>query len=268
MKRALLLFICTSLFYACLGNKTKPIPESDFRNKTFKVISELGDTVYLEFKDSTYCILNDSYKSYYRWNIKQINDLNFLILGDNTFLIEKLDVGHFDCSVIGQNDFKSVMKEHKPRWEKNQITGFWISKSSNKLYERMIIDGAFKNYPPPPPPPNIDFSNADYAIPSYYEISDDSIMLHQWFQKYKSLLEVNSTAEFLSMNLKISHLGLKRTTFWRIIDLQDDWMIVEIENRENKKGRTIDTLIKKSNRSPVIPAENYDKWKEAFITTE
>jgi len=265
MEKALLFLFCLLILFGC----GSPVDESDFRNKTFNVIAAPGfersiDTLLIEFQDTTYTILNNGYNHRLPWRIKKTSKANYLVFFDGTAIIEKLVDGKFYFTAIGETDFENILEERKPKWDRSQLEGVWVSKE----YERRLRLNRTDYDPPPPPPPPPGRSFADFTAIPHYELKGDSIYFRKWFFKERSKLEMNKTNEYLWMNIRpISPEG-GRINQWHVMSRSDSTLIVEMSGTGYKSKTTIDTLLRAEREHVIVPKKIVEKWDKEYADDE
>ncbi|MFD1015042.1 hypothetical protein [Winogradskyella rapida] len=117
------------------------------------------------------------------------------------------------------------MIERKPKWNKELLTGTWVEKNQFDYYTN---DSIPKPPPAPKPPAPEGFSESDFHNIPRYRIDTDSIYLDYNYYRSKSKIQINTTGEFIKMNLTNHHIDYNvQENFWRIKHLTDSTMIID-----------------------------------------
>jgi hypothetical protein len=207
------------------NQKTKlAIHEIQFQNKTFSLYSESEkDTLIIEFQDSTCQIFGSSWEGKIPWRITNYDNTNFLVIDNKVIGIKnKVDV-EFDCTFIDLRDNAFILKERNPKWNKELIYGTWMKKADIGKLEYAMNDSIKK--PPLPPAPD-GVSEKEFKYPGYYEIAKNSIKYYEYYLTQKSDLEINTTNEYLLMELGDDYINEKNWE-WNIKSLSKSTMVVE-----------------------------------------
>lgn len=230
----LLLFLFTFLVN-CQKKIDRKITENDLKNKTFTLIFEpKKDSLTIQFKDSTHQIFEIS-EGEIPWRISHYDDSNFLVLDNRIIGISKNDKGSYDCKYIGLVDEDFTMTERKSRWKEEMIYGTWVetkylTNEPDRTQVSTLSEGDSKNSSLSPP---------------NYEITKDSIKLISTSSINESDIEINNTAEFITMKLYNDQLyGYEWS--WKVLELNKNFMILQREITEIATIKTIrDTLRRK-----------------------
>jgi len=255
MKRALLFAFCISFLFACQSFSEPAIDESHFRNKVFSITFEgREDTLVVDFQDSTFTTMGNYISFGNDWSVTKIANAHFLLLGEHTLLTKLKNDGTYHCSLVGRNKTESVMALRKPRWTREDLNGIWVPKSRSNIFDR--YESAFyrdtvETLPPPPPPPPPSRMKEDGTYPNYvnipyFEISQDTIRLHEGFSISKSVLLTNATYEYLFVRIRRSWQYGRLENEWRILNLNDNEMVLERSIVDESEDMIIDTLVRKT----------------------
>ncbi len=151
-----------------------------------------------EFKDSTFVSyqFNISKGSY---EIIKEKDTAFILLNNELCYISQSKNELFDFLLIGRmykDTFK--LKERKPTWKLNGLYGKWIEENPTQT--------------------ELD------SLP-FYSIEKTGITFHKKDEQIESKLNVNSSYEYIEINL--THSSTKIETMWRIKNLTDSTMVID-----------------------------------------
>ncbi|WP_092471273.1 hypothetical protein [Winogradskyella thalassocola] len=228
MNKSIIILFLISTIFSCQKNVDQIDIGNELRGNTFDIISiEEKDTITIEFKDSIYSVFstNAFFEDMYRkspWRITTLNSNQFLVIDSKTIAIKQRDENIFDGLLIGDKDYEITFKKRKSKWNKDFIVGQWVEK---EIYDYRKNDSILKppTVPLPPPPKNL--TKNDLYDQPVYEIKSDSINVKYGYSKSKSAIDINSSAEYIKMEVK-SDWGIVEH-LWKIKKLNDSIMIVD-----------------------------------------
>jgi hypothetical protein len=211
MKKAITIFLSFLLMTSCIENNNRRIDKSQIKNKTFNLISESQtDTLIVDFRDSTYNIL-EYYRKDNPWNLSYFEKSSILTLDDNVFGLKEIDKGTFECTQFSQIESIVTLKERESKWNQEMLFGTWT--------EDKYIGTDSTDFPPPP------IEDIKTEWPPYYVISKDKIV-YNFYKQTESKIRINSTSEYISLELNDPvNYGIN-DKFWQVITLTDSIMIL------------------------------------------
>jgi|GEM_PF-5677465 len=212
MNFRLLILLTILYFFSCSINDTTSLNENEFKNKTFLLIDKNEkDTLNIEFKDSTYYIIENSKSENQTWKLSQYNNLDFLSLNCNVFGIDKLNDNTFLARSLTDSDWIFKMAERTSKWDVDQIYGYWVEE---KYFSKDSTD-----FPPPP------IKYTKYSWPPYYNITKKKIEL-DFYDIATSNYVINNTFEYIDFDLN-HPFRIGSEIEWKIKSLNDSIMVID-----------------------------------------
>jgi hypothetical protein len=237
MKKYVYLLFLIPFIWNCKKSTESKIVAEDFKNKTFgMVFNSNEDPILIEFQDSTYQIFNTPNWGILPFGVYNYENSDFLILGEKTIDIKKIDSNTFDCKIIKKDDGNFKMIKRNSKWRKELIYDKWINKNISDL-----LKSSNDSIKLPPPPSYYDYTERDFVFYPYYEIKEDSIKYYNQYEIYSSNIEINDTSEIITMFLNHQ----LREEQWQILELNSDFMVVKKQLAEDYIiQKTKDTLVR------------------------
>lgn len=222
--------------FACQNNDKQIDIANELRGNTFDINFAIEkETTTIEFKDST-CTIFENNNRDLPWRISTFGDSKFLIIeyenNIRSIAIKKRDNNTLDGLLMAKNDYKITLNKREPKWKKDLLIGTWIDNDSNSVTNDSVQKSSPYFIQPPLPPPNYKHKR-DFQKYSLYEITFDSVSVKYGYSESKSKIDLNSSIEFLTMNVKSSFNVTEE--IWKIKKLTDSIMIVDktITERDN-----------------------------------
>ncbi len=234
-------FVILSIVLICCRKKTEQIDIFEkLKNNTFSLSSKSDtDTLYIEFKDSTYRFFQNNNVER-TWRISNFNNSSLLTIEReiNDLLIipiEYIDENNFEGLIISEKDYKIKLNKRKVNWSNDLLYGTWIEEKYIESYLDSIP------YPPIPPPIPDGFSKSDFIWTPCYEFTENLVKYKSGFFIHESKIDINNTTEFITMNLELSFGTSEK--LWRIKTLNDSIIIINKSIKNEAGLRLIDSII-------------------------
>lgn len=227
MKILTIIFLLVLTLFSCQKNIEQNDIANELRGNTFNMTS-IGqkDTITIEFKDSTYTVFEYDDRNL-PWRIATCDNNDLLVIDKRVIALKQEDKGILKGLLISEKDYRITLEKRKTHWNKDLLNGVWIEEMYNEIND---VNDKF----PKPPPPEPGVSESDFQYPPFYEINEDTITAHYYYQISKSHIDISNTVE--SINMKLRSNTDKVEEMWKIKKLNDSVMIIDrtIE-KENKK---------------------------------
>ncbi len=194
----------------------------ELKGKSFNLIakSEL-DTMIFDFNDSTYSVYEYSDRNL-PYRIANFNESHFLVLDSRIIALKKINKDNYKGLFIGEKDTEIDLIKRELKWKKNLLYGSWV--------EEKYVGTDSANFPPPP------IEKVKSNWPPIYIISENKIVF-DFYKKSESEININHSAEFITLNLNDPVEYGKIEKLWQIKFLSDSLMIVNkfIEERNHNQ---------------------------------
>jgi hypothetical protein len=227
-KPTIILLLILTLFSCKQGIERIDIT-NELRGNTFNMtfVAE-KETLTIEFKDSTCSVFENNDRNL-PWRIATFDNAEFLVIESGlielrTIAIKQRDENTFDGLLIGRKDYEMILEKRNPKWNKDLLIGNWVAKELNDYYKNDSIPKSSSFFTQQPPPANFEHKR-DFQEQSLYEITLDSIYVKYGYSESKSKIDINSSFEFLTMNVK-SNFNITEQV-WEIKKLTDSVMIID-----------------------------------------
>ena len=224
MNKPTIILLLILILFGCKKEIKSIDIANELRGNTFNMISiSEEDTLTIEFKDSIYSVFDYNDRNL-PWRIATFDNTQFLVFEKRIIALKQSDDNSFDGLLIGEKDYEIKFDLRKPKWNKDLLLGKWVTKERNNFYNNDSIQKSqFGLIPQPVRPPN--FSNKVFQKQSIYELTLDSIYVKYGYKQSKSIIDLNSSFEFLSMNVKSNDRITEQ--LWKIKILTDSIIIVD-----------------------------------------
>ena len=227
-KKPIAVLLLAMVLFGCQKSNNQIDLAQELRGNTFTLTSNgEKDTMTIEFKDSTFTVFEFGDMNL-PWRTTSFENNELLVFEGQVIAIKQVDKNTFKGLLILEKDYEVLLEKRLARWDQELLNGIWIEE---KNYDLFLNDSVVKP-PVPPVPPGLTDKNFQY--PPFYEINGDTISAFYFHQVSKSQIEINSSIEFLTLELNSNMNKVEKQ--WKIKKLTDSILIIDrtIE-KENKK---------------------------------